>query len=145
MKNIKTVLCHGTFDILHEGHIEHLKTCSSYGDKLIVALSTDKMAGLRKGPGRPVNPFAQRKAVLEAVLRYVDEVIPAPDSTANLILNLMGLARTLRPDVFVTSYAAFDGLKQEFESEGTRLVIRTNRPLNSTTQIVRRIQDIEHN
>lgn len=144
MKTTRTILCHGTFDILHQGHVEHLKTCKAYGGNLVVALSSDKMARLRKGPDRPVNPFEQRKAVLEAV-RYVDDVIPAPDTTSNLILNLMGLVRKLRPAIFVTSYAAFEGLSAKLASQGTQLIIRKNRPLNSTTSIIRRIQEIEHN
>lgn len=140
MKSAITVLCHGTFDILHEGHIEHLKTCKGYGDKLIVALSSDKMAKIRKGPGRPVNPFAQRKAVLEAV-RYVDEVIAAPDSTSNLIQNLIGLIRKVRPQIFITSYEAFRGLAPELAAQGTQLIVRRNRPLNSTTSIIERIRN----
>lgn len=143
MKPQRTVLCHGTFDILHEGHVEHLEVCKGYGNHLIVALSSDKMALLRKGPGRPVNPFAQRKTVLEA-LRYVDSVIAAPDATSSLIINLMSLIRKIKPSVFVTSYQEFEGLSAELAAQGTRLVIRKNHPLNSTTHIIQRIQETEH-
>ena len=39
---MKKVITDGTFDLLHYGHINLLKRAKSYGDYLIVALSTDE-------------------------------------------------------------------------------------------------------
>lgn len=39
---MKTVLTYGTFDLLHKGHIKLLERAASYGDRLIVGLSTDE-------------------------------------------------------------------------------------------------------
>jgi rfaE bifunctional protein nucleotidyltransferase chain/domain len=48
----KVVLAHGTFDLLHIGHLRHLRLARRQGDKLFVTITAD--AFVRKGPGRPV-------------------------------------------------------------------------------------------
>ncbi len=40
---MKRIVTFGTFDIFHQGHLEILKRASSYGDKLIVGISSDKL------------------------------------------------------------------------------------------------------
>ena len=42
MSNSKTILVAGTFDILHESHVDMLRNAKNLGDKLIVMLSTDE-------------------------------------------------------------------------------------------------------
>ena len=51
-KKKRIVLCHGVFDLLHVGHIKHLKKAKDLGDKLVVTLPSDRY--VNKGPGRPV-------------------------------------------------------------------------------------------
>ncbi len=36
-----TVMCFGTFDILHPGHLYFLRECEKYGDELIVVIARD--------------------------------------------------------------------------------------------------------
>ena len=50
-KGKKIVLCHGTFDLLHIGHIKHFKEAKTLGNKLIVTITSDKY--VNKGPKRP--------------------------------------------------------------------------------------------
>ena len=69
-----TVLCHGTFDVLHPGHIAHLEEAKRLGDVLVVSITADEY--VMKGPGRPFFPLAQRMEMVKA-LRCVDEVIPS--------------------------------------------------------------------
>ena len=38
----KIVLAHGTFDLLHVGHIKYLKFAKKFGEKLIVSITADK-------------------------------------------------------------------------------------------------------
>src|SRR5690606_14201781 len=99
LKKHKTVLAHGSFDMVHSGHMEYLKFARSHGDKLIIALSPDEMVRKRKGEGRPIQPYSERKAIQEA-LRYVDEVVEAPNPVGQLDGNLLACVKAVRPDVF---------------------------------------------
>src|SRR6266849_8277037 len=46
------VQAHGTFDLLHLGHVRHLEAARKLGDVLIVTVTADRF--VNKGPGRPV-------------------------------------------------------------------------------------------
>lgn len=70
---MKKVLTYGTFDLLHQGHINILKRAKEQGDYLVVAVSTDEFNAI-KGK-KATHSYEVRKYILEAV-RYVDEVIP---------------------------------------------------------------------
>ncbi|WP_088052308.1 glycerol-3-phosphate cytidylyltransferase [Virgibacillus dakarensis] len=70
---MKKVITYGTFDLLHTGHINLLRRAKTYGDYLIVAISTDEFNRLKDK--KAYYSFEQRKAILEAI-RYVDKVIP---------------------------------------------------------------------
>ena len=49
----KTVVqAHGTFDLLHLGHVRHLEAARRLGDVLVVTVTADRF--VNKGPGRPV-------------------------------------------------------------------------------------------
>lgn len=48
----RVVLCHGTFDLLHIGHIRHIEAARKYGDVLFITITADEF--VNKGPGRPV-------------------------------------------------------------------------------------------
>ena len=75
----KVVLCHGTFDLLHAGHIRYLKSARNEGDVLFVTLTADEF--VNKGPGRPV--FSQDLRVENlGYLSFVDFVAVNNASTA---------------------------------------------------------------
>lgn len=71
---MKKVITYGTFDLLHYGHINLLQRAKSYGDYLIVVLSTDEFNWQEKKK-KCYFSYEQRKKLLEAI-RYVDLVIP---------------------------------------------------------------------
>lgn len=71
---MKRVITYGTFDLLHYGHIKLLKRAKSYGDYLVVVLSTDEFNWESKRKKSYFN-YEKRKQLLEAI-RYVDLVIP---------------------------------------------------------------------
>ncbi len=51
-KQGKTIVhCHGCFDIVHSGHIEHFIEAKKQGDVLVVTVTPDIF--VQKGPGRP--------------------------------------------------------------------------------------------
>ncbi|MGB0670209.1 MAG: PfkB family carbohydrate kinase [Rhodospirillales bacterium] len=65
------VLAHGTFDLLHVGHLRHLKQAAREGDRLFVTITGDPFVS--KGPGRPVFSEHMRAEML-AALDCVDYV-----------------------------------------------------------------------
>ena len=71
---MKRVITYGTFDLLHYGHINLLQRAKSYGDYLIVALSTDEF-NWNEQHKTCYFSYEKRKHLLEAI-RYVDLVIP---------------------------------------------------------------------
>ena len=88
----QVVLCHGTFDLLHIGHIRHLQRARREGDILIVTVTAD--AHVNKGPGRPAFSHDLRAENL-AALACVDWVAVNHAETAVNVLDL------LAPDVYV--------------------------------------------
>lgn len=89
------VFTNGCFDILHRGHVAYLEEAAALGAGLLVAVNDDaSVRRLGKGPGRPVNPLADRMALL-AGLQCVDLVVPFAQDTP------LTLIRRLRPDHLV--------------------------------------------
>ena len=89
------VFTNGCFDILHRGHVSYLAQAKSLGKSLLVGVnSDDSVRRLGKGGDRPVNPLADRMAVL-AALESVDLVTWfGEDTPIELIL-------ACKPDVLV--------------------------------------------
>jgi len=75
----KIVHCHGTFDLLHPGHIIHFEEAKALGDVLVVTITAEKY--VNKGPGRPYFNDELRVKYL-ASLEYVDYVVVVPFSAA---------------------------------------------------------------
>ena len=88
----KIVLCHGVFDLLHIGHIRHLKEAKSLGDLLVVTLTPDEY--VNKGTHRPIFTADYRAEVL-ATLDVVDYVAVNGWPTGVETIKL------LRPDFYV--------------------------------------------
>ena len=88
----RVVHCHGCFDIVHPGHIRHLRQARQLGDLLLITITGD--AGIGKGVGRPLIPQELRAENLSA-LDFVDWVYIEPSPTA------VDLLDAVRPDVYV--------------------------------------------
>lgn len=120
-------MTYGTFDLLHYGHVKLLRRAKSYGDYLVVGLSTDEF-NLNKKHKKPYFSYEERKELLEAI-RYVDEVIPEE--------NWEQKAEDMHKydiDTFVIGddwKGKFDYLKEE----GVDVVYLPRTPKISTTQI----------
>ena len=67
----------GTFDLLHIGHVRIIRSARGFGDRLVVAVSTDELVEAYKGK-RPVVPFDERLEMVRA-LRDVDAVVAQHD------------------------------------------------------------------
>ena len=88
----RVVFSNGCFDLLHVGHVRSLEEARSHGDRLVVAINTDRSVRSLKGPGRPVVGERQRAEVL-AGLACVDWVVLFGEETPLRVI------RALRPDV----------------------------------------------
>jgi rfaE bifunctional protein nucleotidyltransferase chain/domain len=89
------VFTNGVFDILHVGHVTYLARARALGASLIVGVNTDaSVRRLGKDADRPVNPLADRIAVL-AALDSVSLVVPFDEDTP------LQLVLECRPDVIV--------------------------------------------
>jgi cytidyltransferase-like protein len=64
---MKLVMCHGVFDWLHHGHLEHLEQARAMGDALMVSVLADRFSGKQ----RVLQPEQWRVKMLQA-LRCVD-------------------------------------------------------------------------
>ncbi len=71
----KIVQCHGTFDLLHPGHIVHFEEAKAMGDILVVTITAEEY--VNKGPGRPYFNDEIRVKYLSS-LEYVDYVVVVP-------------------------------------------------------------------
>jgi D-beta-D-heptose 7-phosphate kinase/D-beta-D-heptose 1-phosphate adenosyltransferase len=90
----KIVLTNGCYDLLHIGHITLLEKAKQEGDKLIVAINSDRSVGELKGPERPLVGQRQRAQLL-AALSAVDAVVIFDEPTPIVVIE------ALRPDVIV--------------------------------------------
>jgi rfaE bifunctional protein nucleotidyltransferase chain/domain len=80
------VFTNGVFDILHRGHVTYLARARALGAALLVALNSDSSARrLGKGAERPVNPLADRLAVM-AALQCVDAVTWFDEDTPEALI-----------------------------------------------------------
>jgi len=91
----KVIMCHGTFDVVHPGHIRHLIYAKTKADILIASLTAD--VHIMKGNMRPYVPEDLR-AINLAALEMVDYVIVDREATP-----LKNLA-LIQPDYFAKGY-----------------------------------------
>lgn len=92
----KKVMCAGTFDIIHPGHLYYLSEAKKHGDKLIVVVARDKTSQKFKG-SKPVHNEKER---LEAVrmLKIVDKAVLGKQG------NIFDIIREIKPDVICLGY-----------------------------------------
>ncbi|HEX7052477.1 MAG TPA: adenylyltransferase/cytidyltransferase family protein [Burkholderiales bacterium] len=131
------VFTNGVFDILHRGHVTYLARARALGASLLVALNGDASARRLGKPGeRPVNPLADRLAVLAALeavsaVTWFDEDTPA------------ALIAATRPDVLVKGgdwpVERIVGAEQVLSRGGRVLSIAFEHP-SSTTALLERIR-----
>ena len=135
-KGKKIVLCHGVFDLLHIGHINHFKEAKKLGDILIVTVTQDKY--VNKGPNRPIFSLNTRMESI-AALKDIDYVAP------NIFSNAIQLIKMLKPNIYCKgkdyknySLDATNQIKKEaiaIKSVGGR-IIHTVTELFSSSKII---------
>lgn len=91
-EGLRVIHCHGVFDLLHPGHIEHLEEAKSLGDILVVSVTSAPF--VNKGPGRPYFSDELRMKSL-AALGCVDFVLLSESTT------VIKLLEYIQPDLYV--------------------------------------------
>ena len=105
----KVIMCHGTFDVVHPGHIRHLLYAKTKGDILVASLTADEH--ITKANLRPYVPEDLR-AINLAALEVVDYVIIDRDPTP---LKNLGI---VQPDYFAKGYEySSSGLNPKTQEE----------------------------
>ena len=99
---MRKVLAHGTFDIVHYGHVRYLERAKKYGDYLIVYVTSDRLA---KEKGK--NPYFNEEIRMKMIssFKVVDEVILRDSEITPQMLE------DLQIDVMVATTHYFDYLK----------------------------------
>lgn len=133
--NQTLVHCHGCFDIVHPGHIQHLEFARSLGDRLVVSISAD--THVNKGVNRPLIPDDLRAASV-AALQCVDAVYINPNPTAVELLN------SLQPDIYVKGREyekihdpRFMAERDAVTTHGGRVVYSSGEIIYSSTELIR--------
>lgn len=130
------VLTNGCFDVLHRGHTRYLEQAKELGDVLIVALNSDDSVRRLKGEGRPINPVADRAAVI-ASLSCVDYVTVFDTDTP------IQLIESLEPDVYAKGGDYTEQMLDEsaaVHAHGGEVVIVDYVADHSTTEVLRRVR-----
>lgn len=105
----KVIMCHGTFDVVHPGHIRHLLYAKTKGDILVASLTSDEH--IQKANFRPYVPEDLR-AINLAALEVVDYVIVDHEPTP---LKNLGM---IRPDYFAKGYEYYSsGINPKTQEE----------------------------
>lgn len=91
-----TVMCSGTFDIIHLGHLYYLSESKKYGDKLVVVVARDSTSEKIKGR-RPKNNEKKRIESVRA-LKIVDKAVLGNEGDIFEIVN------EIKPDIICLGY-----------------------------------------
>jgi cytidyltransferase-like protein len=132
----KIAHCHGVFDLLHPGHVQHFLAAKKMADILIVSITADEH--VNKGPGRPLFNQSIRADTIAAI-GIVDYVVVSNYPTA---IETIG---TLKPDFYVKGsdyQSANDDVtgkivleKETVESFGGKLVF-TDEITSSSSKLI---------
>lgn len=133
----RVVHCHGCFDLVHPGHVRHLRFARAQGDLLLVSITND--AGVGKGAGRPLIPEELRAENL-AELDCVSWVHVCEQATG------VELLEAVRPDVYIkgAEYETnrdprFHAERDTVERHGGRVVFSSGDVVFSSTALIEAI------
>jgi rfaE bifunctional protein kinase chain/domain len=104
----KVIMCHGTFDVVHPGHVRHLLYAKSKADVLVASITAD--AHVTKASLRPYVPQDLR-AINLAALEAVDYVVVDPNPTP--VENL----KIIQPDYYAKGYEYSGGHNPKTQEE----------------------------
>jgi len=115
MKKI-TVMCFGTFDLLHPGHISYLEQAKNFGNYLLVVIARDANVSRLKGRSAIDNEKERLGKVND--LSMVDRTVLGNES------NKMSVVSEYKPDIIALGYdqlVDLDKLKSVFKGKIVRM------------------------
>jgi D-beta-D-heptose 7-phosphate kinase/D-beta-D-heptose 1-phosphate adenosyltransferase len=130
------VFTNGVFDLLHPGHVRYLADARAQGDRLIVAVNSDRSVRAIKGPARPITAEQERAEILSA-LAVVDAVVIFDEDDPHAIIS------EVQPNVLVkgADWAADRIVGRDVvEARGGRVVRIPFAPGFSTTSMIDKIR-----
>lgn len=134
----KVVFTAGSWDLIHAGQCRYLEKAKSYGDVLVVGVSSNNAIRQVKGPNKPILDEKIRAEML-TFLRSVDFVTILPEPSCVPTLGL------LQPDTYITvqedwtsEYKESKEYKTVTKYGGEVLVLPRQSTSVSTTQILQR-------
>ena len=134
----KVVFTAGSWDLIHAGQCRYLEKAKSYGDILVVGVSSNVAIRTVKGPNKPILDEKIRAEML-TFLRSVDFVTILPEPSCVPTLGL------LQPDTYITvqedwtsEYKESKEYKTVTKYGGEVLVLPRQSTSVSTTQILQR-------
>lgn len=118
----------GTYDLLHQGHIEYLEAAAMHGDVLCVGVDTDELVLRLKE--REVTFSTEKRVRTVAALECVDHVFPFD--------NFRLVVTELRPDNMVISPVTHESRNAEMAAlagrHGVKIVqLKSTVPITSTS------------
>jgi rfaE bifunctional protein nucleotidyltransferase chain/domain len=133
-RGLRVAQCHGCFDIVHPGHIRHLRQARAHADILLVSITGD--VGYAKHGGAPlINEDLRAENLAE--LDCVDWVYIEPRPTASELLELV------RPDVYIkgreyesNSDPRFAAERRAVERHGGKVVFSSGDVVFSSTALI---------
>ena len=129
----KVVMVDGSFDPLHDGHIEYFRQAAGLGLPVLCNVAPDRWTETK----HPVMLEQAKRAVVLDAIRYISYVVVADLSTADTL-------EAVRPKVYAkgSDWKARGGIPREEQSICDRHgieVVYLDTVLNSSTQLIRRL------
>ena len=105
---MKTVMCAGTFDKIHPGHLFFFSESKKHGDRLVVVVARDETSERMKGR-KPINNERQRLENVKS-LDIVNQAVLGKSG------NIFNIIEEIKPNVICLGYDQ-KVQKQELEDE----------------------------
>lgn len=103
------VLFGGAFDLLHRGHIEAIKKARTYGDYLVIGVSSDARIKAKKGNLRPIIPEEDRIEIVRNI-KGVNKVVCLRGESEYPFFKLLYM---VKPDIVVVDSTEHQNLEKE--------------------------------
>lgn len=130
-RDYRLVFTNGCFDFLHPGHVHSLRVAKSHGDRLVVAVNTDRSVSRLK-PGRPLQTLEERLSMLTSC-EYVDYVVVFDEDSPECVIRQIMPDAVAKGDEYCESSIVGSGIVPE--------IIRIPMlPDHSTTRLLDRVR-----